>query len=573
MPNPNAATADDTELAEFGELLLGMPPDLMYAWLDTQPPETIDLAERVMGHKMTLGWRGTPATMAVHLDREHLQPFRYFMYLGEKFREAVEGTSTRQIWNLPSRMGKSLLASRWGPAWCLDRYPRSNLILASYGDDLAMENAVGVRHILREHEADMRVQLRQDRQRQDRFATTDGGGLLAGGIQSALTGFGAGDHGGVVLDDPFKNWQEAHSAARRDLVWNNYRAVIRFRLESPDAWVIVVMTRWHEDDLTGRLLAGMEDETGEPWDLVRLPAFAEECDPTSLDRYARMPDPLGRAPGEVLEPLRFDAEHERDRALAAGSYLTAAMLQQRPSPEEGGELKRAWWKIDSTMPTKWDDGLSSWDMKLKDNEAGDFVVGQLWVRTGADYWCLDQLRGQWNQSTTANAIALMAVRHPAIHAHVVENTGNGPEVMQVLREPMTDYTLTTEMAGELGMTIEEAGAVQALRRRGLPGLLPENPKGDKAIRVRAQSPYVEAGNVHLPEHASWLGTFLDEMSSFPNGSNDDQVDAWSQAMRRLARGPATATATPGRLEKPKIGGPRRKASVVQPGWVGPHRGR
>ena len=129
------------------------------------------------------------------------------------------------------------------------------------------------------------------------------------------------------------------------------------------------------------------------------------------------------------------------------------------------------------------------------------------------------------------------------------------------------------MAGELGMTTEEAGAVQPLRRRGLPGSAAREAEGRQDHQGARHRPYVEAGNVHLPEHASWLGTFLDEMSSFPNGSNDDQVDAWSQAMRRLARGPATATATPGRLEKPKIGGPRRKASVVQPGWVGPHRGR
>ena len=186
VPNPSAATADDAELAEFGELLLGMPPDLMYSvaghptarvrgpgrgppsWATSSPSD---------GAAPRPPWPCTSTPSDCNRSGTSCTSAR-------SSEEAVEGTSTRQIWNLPSRMGKSLLASRdRGPAWCLDRYPRSNLILASYGDDLAMENLVEYGTILREHEADVRVQLRQDRQRQDRFATTDGGGLLAGGIQ------------------------------------------------------------------------------------------------------------------------------------------------------------------------------------------------------------------------------------------------------------------------------------------------------------------------------------------------------------------------------------------------------
>ena len=475
-------------------------------------------------------WRLTPATMAHHLSRGRIRLWPYFALLGQRFAEAVEGRAPRQIWNIPARYGKSLIASQWGPAWAFDRTPSLKIILTSYGDSLADKNALAVRDLLREHQGVLRCSLRRDQQRQDRFVTTAGGGVLAAGIMSGITGFGAD---GAIVDDPFKDWQEAHSQGRRDLVYNQYRSVIRLRLESEAAWVIVVQTRWHEDDLSGRLLQAMEDGTGEDWELVRIPALAEAPDPASTDPLRRLPDPLGRDPGEVIEPERFSAEAVRQRHVALGSYLSAGLEQQRPAPEEGGELKRAWWRLEDAMPEKADQWLSSWDMKLKDKETGDYVVGQVWARTGKDCWLVDQIRGQFNFATTVNAVALMQVRWPQCHRHIIENAGNGPEVMQALKSSAMGYDLTDEMAGQFAMTADEVPKVQALRRRGMAGILPNPPKGSKISRARAVAPYIEAGDVHLPRHASWLGAFLDEHSGFPNGTHDDQVDATSQALAHM----------------------------------------
>jgi len=487
-------------------------------------------------------WRATPSTMSCHLAPGLWKPYKYWMLLGQKFRDAVTGVSPRQLWAVPPRLGKSSLASRWGPAWSLDRDPTQKIILVSYGDDLADENARSVRDILVEHSSVLRAQLRPDVKRRDRFMTEQGGGIVGAGIGSALTGFGAT---GVCLDDPFKSWVEAHSEAQRDRVDFAYRAVVRTRLEDDNPWQILPATRWHEDDLTGRLLDRMQDGTGEEWELVRIPAIAERYDPESIDPWTRMRDPLGRAEGEVIEPEKFSIEFERERARSLGSFLSAALLQQRPAPAEGGEFKRSWWQIESTMPEKYQQMLSSWDMKLKERDSGDFTVGQVWGRIGKDCWLVDQFRGRWTQATTACAMALVTVRHPECRRHLVESAGYGPEVMQALRTASPGYVVSDDIAAQLGMTTDERDAVSRIRSRGLAGLIPVTPKGSKVVRARAIIPYVEAGDVHLPSRAPWLPEFLEELSAFPQGNHDDMcLPAGTQIV--MPDGPVSIEAvTPG----------------------------
>lgn len=543
-------TGDDRILAAID----GMAKEgRLRPWLSSLPDDDYEHVERLLASRQAVGWRTDPHSMARHLEPAW-EDWAYVRLLCRKFRDAVDGTSPRQIWMAPSRYGKSTIASRRGPAWVLDRDPGAKIILTSYGSQLAVENASSVRDYLVEHSSELHVRLRRDRRRADRFMTEEGGGLLAAGVGSALTGFGA--HG-VVIDDPFKNWQEAHSEARREAVWNWYRSVVRTRLESVNAWIVVVMTRWHEDDLAGRLIAEDESGDGEGWEVIRLPALAEAPDRTSSHPYLHLDDPLGRAPGEPLEPARFDLPNVLAKHRALGSYLTAGLEQQRPAPEEGGELKRAWWQW-GTPPVKGDDGATSWDMKLKDKTTGDYVVGQAWLRVGSQFWCVDQLRGQWNFATTKAAIALLAVRRPDITRHYVENTGNGPEVMEQLRAPQREYSLSPEIQGIIGATEPEARLVERQMRRGLPGLIPVNPKGDKVARVRAHAGIIEAGDVWLPERSTWAEGLVDEAAAFPNGSHDDQVDALSQALSKLHHGGAQATGPPRdrALPKPTTASPR-----------------
>lgn len=547
MPARQLRAPDEDPFGALAELATGMTPDELRSFADTLDADDLGLLEQALGSRLTEHWRATPDAMMEKLTAGERKRWPFVQLLGRKFAQAVTGEDPLQIWNLPPQYGKSTLASQWGPAWALDRDPTTRIILTSYGDDLVKRNALAVRDILDTHSATLRTRLRRDQRRQDRFSTDQGGGVLAASIRSGMTGFPAD---GIVIDDPLKDWQEAHSAARRSLVVNQYRSVIRARKPK---WIILVMTRWHEEDLTGWLMEQMAVGTGEPFTLVRLPAIAEAPSLTSSDPVLRMADPLGRAPGELLEPDRFDAAEVAATHLALGSYLTAGLEQQRPAPEEGGELKRAWWRLDDAMPTNADQWLTSWDMKLKDKESGDYVVGGTWARTGKDAWLTDVYRGQWGFATTVNAIALAAVRQPNARQHLVENTGNGPEVIEELRKARPGYEVSEDIAGQLGMTVEERAAVNRVRRRGLNGVVPVNPKGDKKARARAQAPSIEAGDVHLHAGASWLGSFLDETAAFPTGAHDDQVDMMSQALSRLSRGAAVAKAPEGRVPSSRRG--------------------
>lgn len=555
MPVP-VPRGDRDALADLAEAVRRMHPDRRARYLASLDDEDFGIVEEAMTREQVDSWRSTPDAMALHLwGPRRFARYRYVRFLGEQFRKLVTGEEPRQIWNLPARYGKSTIGSQWGPAWLLDLRPWTTSMLVSYGDDLANENAVKVRDILREYHGQIRTQLRQDRRRMDRFVTDEGGGITAGGIGSALTGFGVSEGGALVVDDPFKNWTEAHQPGMSDKVWNNYRSVLRIRLDSDDAGILVIQTRWHENDLTGRLLKASEDELGDSFKLIRLPALAEAANPQSSDPALWLPDPLGREIGEPLCVERFPVDSVKARARALGTYLTAALEQQRPAPEEGGEIKRAWFKIEPTYPVEGDEWLSSWDMKLKDTSSGSYVVGSVWVRTGTAKWLLDVFRGQWNMATTENAIALACVRWPKLSAHLIENTGNGPEVMAELRKAHPGYEVSDEIAGTLGMTEAERAAVNDIRQRGQGGLLPITPKGSKVVRVRAVSGSIEAGDVHIWERAHFLGAFLDEIASFPNEPND-QADSMSQALARLNKGIGSIS-TPARTNPAPAALPRR----------------
>lgn len=493
-------------LDQLAEVLLELDPADVAAYAATLPPGDLALLETAVARAADMGWRSDPAEMAHHLTGGKMRRWRYTKLLAESFRDAVEGVHPRQIWMLPARYGKTDIASKWGPVWALDRYPHLKIILTSYGDDLANANAGAVRDMLKAYRHQLRAQVRRDASARDRWMTQEGGQVLAAGVGSAMTGFG-GDV--VVVDDPFKNWEEAKSKARRETVWNWYRSVVRLRLEHDDAAVIVVGTRWHEDDLAGKILA--EDGSEDQWHVVRLPAIAEPDAPDAPRWWERGPDPLGREVGAVLEPERFSLPAVQSRAKDLGSHLAAALEQQRPSAPEGTTLKRGWWKFYSALPDPFsiEDWLISWDMAFKDAETSSYVVGQVWAKVGARRFLVDQVRDRMNFPTSKKAVVALAAKYPHIQRHLVEDKANGPAIIAELQ-----------------------GVV--------PGIVARTPKGSKEARAQAHSAIVEGGQCLLPDpgidfpglggRPQFVNDFLEEASAFPNGSNDDQVDAWSQAM-------------------------------------------
>lgn len=350
-------------------------------------------------------------------------------------------------------------------------------------------------------------------------------------------------HNCLIIDDPVRNYKDADSELLSNDTWIWWQSVARPRL-GPGLPVILVSTRWSDLDLAGRLMAKQreDEESGidqyDEWQVINIPAQADH-NPALGET-----DALGREPGEWMISARGTTpqQWEATKNATASPRVWSALYQGHPAPLEGGEVKRAWWRYSDVLPESPSTWLSAWDTKMKETRSGDYIVGGMWGRLGSKYYLYAVMRGQWDFATVQNAIALMSIRYPLCQRHIIENTGNGPEVMRELRKADPDYEVSDEIASELQMTDPERVLVQLLRRRGISGLIPETPRGSKVARMRAQSGAIEAGDVILPgsdEHHTqrWVTTFVDELSAFGvGGSHDDQADMCSMALKYLSQG-------------------------------------
>jgi predicted phage terminase large subunit-like protein len=312
--------------------------------------------------------------------------------------------------------------------------------------------------------------------------TEEGGGYTSAGVGGAITGKGFKIG---IIDDPFKNREEADSEVVRESRWNWYKSTFYTRQEGVSA-IIVIMTRWHEDDLAGRL----QKEGG--WDVVRFPALAEEN------------DILGREVGEALCPDRFDVAKLLEIKQIIGSRFFSALYQQAPTPSEGELFKRDEWDFWDVLPEKFDEIIQSWDMTFKDTKQSDFVVGQVWGRLKANYYLIDQVRAKMSFTKSKAEVIKLSARYPLATVKLIEDKANGTAIIDTLKEDVE-------------------------------GIIAINPTESKYARASSVQPLCEAGNVFLPnkERHPWVDDFIEECTFFPNGAHDDQVDAMSQALTRL----------------------------------------
>ena len=228
------------------------------------------------------------------------------------------------IVQVPPRHGKSTLCSEWFPAWYVGRYPEKRVILTSYEADFAASWGRKARNILAEHgKKVMGCVLNEDVSAAARWETVQGGGMVTAGVGGAITGRGADV---AIVDDPVKNAEEAASATVRDSTWEWYLSTLRTRLE-PGGTMVVIMTRWHPDDLVGRLIKAMRDDPkADQWKVVRLPAIAEEG----------QPDAIGRQPGEALWPERYPASVLSAMQTDTARRVWLALYQQTPVDAPAG---------------------------------------------------------------------------------------------------------------------------------------------------------------------------------------------------------------------------------------------
>jgi predicted phage terminase large subunit-like protein len=389
------------------------------------------------------------------------------------------------IISVPPRHGKTMTVSKLFPAYALGRNPSWRVMLVSYAANLARKNSRYARNLMRTDAYKAlypSVQIAGDSRAVDAWDTSMGGGMDALGVGGSATGKGANL---LIIDDPIKNRSQAESATYRDKVWDGYTDDLYTRLE-PNGVQIVMMTRWHLDDLVGRLLKYHL----EGWHVVTLPAIAEDG------------DLLGRVPGEALWGERYPVDKLEDIHKTLGDYSWSALYQQKPTPSEGGIFKRAWFYPSPTEPPVIKRVVRYWDMAMSSNNSADYTVG-VKLGEGIDglYYVLDVARIQRDWSDVVPFIKRVIL-------------GDGKGVRQGL-----------EKKGYMSRAVGDLNKDRDLHGYVIGGYDVDTDKLTRALPVAAK---LGAGVIKVLDGV-WTDVFIDEMCMFPNGVHDDQVDALAGA--------------------------------------------
>ena len=411
--------------------------------------------------------------------------------------ERVErGECQRLIINMPPRHGKSRLASQFFPAWYLGRNPRNYIITASYSKELAEDMGQAVRDLSNDpmHRAIFPgTSLRQDSKARSRFMTSERGVYFGTGIGGPTTGKGAHL---LLIDDPIKSRAEADSEAKRRAVKRWYASDAYTRL-MPGGAIVVIQTRWHEDDLAGWLL---KEHAHEGWEVLSLPAIAEEDEPRRLAGEALWPEAY---PLERLERIKAALVAEE------GERSWLALYQQRPRAIEGAMFKRPWFRVVEAAPAV-AERVRYWD-KAGTDGGGAYTAGVLLSRTAEGlYHVEDVVRGQWSAGEREVIIKQTAYADAA-------RFGEGVSIW-IEQEP-----------GSGG----KESAENTIRNLDGFDVHAERVTGDKVTRAEPFAAQAEAGNVRLVQGA-WNAAFLDELTAFPLGRFKDQVDAASGAYNKVS---------------------------------------
>lgn len=563
----------DGDLEEFKRVMATIPPEEFADFLDSLPEAAL-----VALMKDTASFEGampnTPLAQAMELDskfvsRPHLE------YLSNRIAVAVEdvraGTNRMIMVSMPPRSGKSYLISEHLPVWLLRQQPGWKYALVSWAPNLAQRWSRNVRAMIKQFGPSLGVELKPGAETVENWETTAGGEVHARSVGQGMTGDGANV---MIIDDPMKSSLMAHSSNYRQMIWEQWTANFQTRLEQPFL-VILVMTRWHEDDLAGRLRnPDIEGANPEEWEVISFPAIADH-DPEKGER-----DVLGREVGDpLLSPL---VKPDRTAALewwgrlkkGMSSYDFSAQYQQHPAPAQGAIFNVDWWKYWTTRPelvTYYDDEktgepdldrpdgrvilrpdlshstkLDSWDLNFDDTVNSDFVVRQLWAQSGSTRYLLKQRRGRWDFPETLKQFREANAPGSGEDAqkHLVEKKANGAAMIKMLADEFS-------------------------------GIKPINPTTSKENRARAVTYLIEAGNVRLPDPREfpWVNDLLDELREFPSGAHDDQVDVLTQALDEMRDDSlGSGISIPSAIQEAMA---RRKAEGLvaagRPAAAGPHQ--
>lgn len=381
---------------------------------------------------------------------------------------------------MPPRHGKSEFFSKYLPSWYQGVYPKKRTILSSYEATFAASWGRKTRNLLEQHGHLLGVRVARSPSSADQWEIEGTeGGMITAGAGGAITGRGAHL---LICDDPFKNSEEANSETIRNRVWEWWTSTAYTRLE-PDGVAIVIQTRWHEDDLCGRLLKEAA-AGGEPWRVLKMPAIGDD--------------------GAALWPERYSAERLAEIRRAVGEYYWHSLYQQNPTPKEGSFFKVGNLEIVDAPPA----GLKTvraWDMAYTDGD-GDYTAGvQIGKADDGRYYVVDVVRGQWATDDRDRRIRQTAgMDGRQVRIRIPEDPGAGKSMALAQIRMLAGFSVRAEKVSK-----------------------------NKETRADAFSSQVNAGNVSLVR-GPWNRDYIEELRQFPRGSNDDQVDASADAFNELS---------------------------------------
>lgn len=431
----------------------------------------------------------SPAHLAFGISNAKWFPAKHLLFINDKLIDAVKGNGKKLIVNMPPRHGKSELISKYFPVWYLNTFPHKKIILTSYEYSFATSWGRKCRDMIKGNPDLLNIRLKDKNAAIDNFSLPEGGGMSCAGAGGAITGKGCDL---LIIDDPVKNDAEAQSKTYRDKIEEWFYSTAYTRLE-PNGTIVLIMTRWHEDDLSGRIINSKKDK----WDVIKLKAIADnDC-------------PLGRLKGEALWRKRFNEKKLEKIRNNLGSYWFSALYQQEPSPSGGGIFKEEYIKYFHESFDSYN--LIDQNKSILKKHCQIYVTVDLAVSVSekSDYTaaCVFAL-------TKENDLLLLNVIKKRI-----EGAGHFNFVAEIYKEYQPLLIGVEAVQYQLSL-------VQQLSNKGFPvkKLKADKDKISRALPVAAK---MENGKVYFKKHSSWLDDFKTELLSFPNSQHDDQVDAFA----------------------------------------------
>lgn len=425
----------------------------------------------------------------------------HIKYLCDLLQAEIERIAAREpktediVINISPRSAKSYIVSiMWHP-WAWTRFPHLKFISSSHAEELSVEHCRKSRQLIESAWYQERwghvFSLTGDQNVKSFYENDKFGARHATSVGGSITGHGADV---IISDDPL-NPKKVASESAIVAANKHYDDELYTRLNDQEVGVrVLIMQRLHEDDTTGHVLRKWPGK----YVHINIPA---ECDAGSVE--VSPPELKKFYVGGLFFPDRFSKAILGDMK-ANGHRFYVGQFLQAPAEKEGNLLKRGWWKYYRELPDRFDVMIQSWDCSFKDLETSSYVVGQVWGKKGIYYYLINQMRGLMNIKATIRAIFILTQKYPQATKKLIEDKANGTAVIQLLQ-------------GEVS------------------GIWPVEPKGGKYSRASAVSYLAECGLVHLPDPAvyPWVNAFVDECAAFPKGSDNDQVDAMSQALSEL----------------------------------------